>query len=672
MAFVIGCGDTGSMTTNAADNSTRYERPDDLNEGSELRHVEPHCTPGQITCSRTMSIGDTITLRVQLLNSDGDAIPQALVAFDLTRINGGEGAALDSLQAFTDSNGIAEVPLNSRDDNPGANMGSLEIRASIEDIDGVEDLIFNVGISTKDGASYIIRYTHDGQATPNRVRTRVLDSNITCNEAIADFFATGSWPQAIVNLSPVPVYPNGDISDAIYPQVSNNESYTIVGIAIEDVGSETVDVAYGCSDNNEAVTMGQDVIVEIALGDHIPHIAQSYGVTHHFNITDALPPAVQSIISLIETLSNNPAAFILGCPAENTAVCCPSGPTQQNAAGNTVCTDGGHYGLFDIMLDLGVLGSSIEGYIDTFREGVMLGWAMDLLNGMLFGDPDDPNDTGILPSWVHNTVVGAGDIAGMLQAFNVNGRMFFDEQPTLGTEGGQVVGFLAEENNRQYWDSLVFTWNYGCAGQGPACSQIPISASDVGSGSSNIIEGSFEAKVLGATAMEIRQHSMTLHYGALLLAVIEQIVLPSIFGPTITSLEDILADTSQGGLGLLPCDTIAEFAGNPGSNIYNAVHGACGQLRQQATDSLRNYIEETLVADGDDHFQIGTPEGEPCSIYQPTNYVGSSWPGSPLPFIEQLGRSDESLRCKWDTRIRFSQNSPGVTVGGNFYGEFLQ
>ncbi len=647
LLLAFGCGGETAVTTNTGENriaDNEYEPPDTLDDSNQLLHVSP-CDSASTSCARTLSVGDTIPLEVQLLDSDGDPIQDVMVSFDLDIISGGEGISLDALRSLTNSDGIATVNFRTREDDPGANMGTAAVTAYIEDFE-IEQLDFNIGVSTKDAAAYIISYTHDGDSSPTRVNTLIVDSDISCAEATDDFFNNGTWPTAEVTLSPATVHPNGDISQVIYPQVGNNESFTIIGVARQEIGSQAVDVAYGCEDNAPPVEMGVDVNVEIPLTDHIPHIGGTYDITHKFDLVGALPPVVQTIVDLISTLANDPAHFILGCPEAN-----------------SICDDG-QYGIVDMLLDFDFLGDSISSQIKTFREGALFGIAVDYLNAVLYGDPDDANDTGILPGWAHTGIVAAGDITDMLQEFTVQGRMFFDEQPDVALEDGQVVGLLYEANNKQVWDSLIFQWSYGCEGQGESCSNVPISASNVGSGAGNVIDGNFGAKVLGSRSIQIEEHSLSLHYGALILAAIENIVLPSIFGATVTSIDEMMEQ-------IISCSDLAGLVADEDSSFGQTIENLCGELLNNATEALRSYITESFVADGDDNFKIRTPTDAPCTIYQPDNYVGSNWPGHPLPYIESLGQDDAGMRCEWSTDIRFTQDSDPINVGGTFFGDLL-
>lgn len=657
LLLTVACGSETPVTTNGEDQN-RFEDNQGTGEvpveTSNLLHVTP-CDASTSSCARTMSVGDVMELQVKLLDPDGNPLRNVFIEWEMNVISGAEGASLGALRSATDSEGIASVELRSREDNPAANMGSLSIAATVRDQASIAARNFTIGISTKEGGSYVINYNHSGEATPTRVNTLILSDTVSCEEATDEFFSSGFWPPALVTLPAATVYPNGDISQVIYPQVSNGEKFTIVGIARQTVGSRDIDVGYGCSDNNPAVEMGQDVTVTIDLNDHLPNIRGVYDVTHRFNLAGALPAPVQTAIQLIDTLANNPAVFILGCPTAN---------NNNNAA--QYC-DSGSLGILDLLIQTGLLGS-FEDTVNSFRNGPFYNAAIQFLNEILYGDPNDPTDTGILPSWAATGITAAGDITAMLQEFTVNGRLRFNESPDLVIDGDSITGFLYKENNIQYWDTIVFTWSQGCQGQGPSCSQVPISANQVGPGTSNVIEGNFGAQLLGASSLVIEEHSLTILYGELILAAIENVVLPRLFGPEVQSIDALL--DGDNGPGILSCGSMAaSVSGSSSGTAYTAIYDVCSLLRNQAVNAVRTAITDNLIADGDDYFRLKTPTNTPCRVYQPTNYQASNWPGYPRPYIETLGQDESNMRCEWSADVRFNQNSAPINIGGTFYGE---
>lgn len=639
LVLTTACTEDRALTVNSGDRiiGENQEQPDGLDAQARLVHVAPECDVQSTFCPRSVNIGDRATLKVQLLDADDEPIENAFISFDLERIEGASGSSLSAARGVTNSNGIASIDFGSGEDNPAANAGTARVKAFIDDQDEIDPIEFNIGINTKAGGSYVIKYTHDGEAALEQVFTTSFVPNLSCDDILDTYFANRHLPlapDAVDNLPSAIVHPNGDISPVIYPRIPNGTSYTIVGIARTEVGAGEVDFAYGCSDNNPPVENGQDVHIEVPLIDHLPHIGQTYSVDHAFNITHAFPPAIQNIIQLIESLATSPAAFILGDKLNNKP------------------------GLIDLLLDLDIVPENVKNIIDGFRDGPLYGAALDFLDGVL----ED-----ILPDWVKTGMTGAADITDMLQRFSVRGRMTFDKQPDLDLSGDQVVGILYEEDNQQFWDTIIFRWSQGCQNAAPSCSSVEVNASGYTS-DEKIIEGNFAARLQGSNKLRIERHSLSLHYGALLLAAIEKVVLPRIFqdpddpnAPPVDSIDAMLER-------LINCPDLVSSAG---PNLAQSLELLCRQLVGNAGDAFRNYVTETLVADGEDYFQLETAPGNDCTLYQPTNYVGDSWPGKPFPYVERLGKNEADKQCEWKTYIRFSSDAEPKVIGGTFHGELF-
>ncbi len=653
LAMAVGCGGETGVVVNQDDNQNQnqipdnqYDPPDDLDDTNQLLHVEP-CDAGSSTCGRSMSVGDSIALRAQLVDADGDPISNAMISFQAEIVSGAEGASLSSNRAITNSNGIASVDLRTEEDNPAANMGSLNVTAMVEDFD-IDPILFNIGISSKEGGSYIIRYHHDGDAQPQEVHTLMMSPDLTCDDLWGHFQDTSSWSSCgagaspgdgfcpFSSLSPAMVLPNGEIPNVVNPQVSNGESFTVVGRALRVVGNGDVEVAFGCTDDAPAVELGVDVTVDVDLLDQLPTIGSSYSVQHGFDLTDGLPPGVNLVIDLLATLANDPAMFILGCPATNTD-----------------CPAGGQTGLVDLVINSGILGSSVTNTLEGLRDQDVWLFAVAMVNDLI----ED-----IMPSWWNAGAVAVGDITDMLTEFTVTGRMFFDTDPTIPTSfpTESLVGVY--EDNEQRWDSIVLQWSQGCdANPGPNCNIVPISTDSIGAGDTDVIRGDFNATVLGIANLQIESHTLNLQYGDLIMAVVEQVLLPWLFPgdantPPVNSLEGAIAQ-------LVTCsDLIGALGISQGTSMYDAMVALCDNLFDNATQSLRDYIS-SFVASGDDTFRIMTPAAAHCTIHQPDLYP-ASWTRSPRPIIDRLGLSDD--RCEWDTEI--SVAGTDLSISGVFHG----
>ncbi|MEZ4460358.1 MAG: hypothetical protein R3E66_11650 [bacterium] len=114
--------------------------------------------------------------------------------------------------------------------------------------------------------------------------------------------------------------------------------------------------------------------------------------------------------------------------------------------------------------------------------------------------------------------------------------------------------------------------------------------------------------------MNIDEHTLTLNYGVLILGIIEQVVLPSIFGQNVTSIESaldqllILAVGGNDG-----CDSLGQFIADSvggGDTVKNIGKNLCTNLLESASDGIREFLTENLTIGGEDNFLISTPDGK--------------------------------------------------------------
>ncbi len=651
LVFTLGCADDPGETTNTPQqnnnthqNNSDPDPPEDLDENSELLHYG-NCDAGEQTCTVTTTVGVQTNLSVQLVNADGDPIEGAMIGFQLDAINGGEAAALTASSAITDDNGVATTELHTGDEEqPQDAMGTIEVTANVLDDDDVNDLLFTVGISPKNAAAYIIEFDHLGESKPDYVQGFLLDPDVDCDEAVSHYLENSFWPSDAplpLALAVVPVMGDGSIGDAMYPQVENNDKFTVVGVAEREVGTEDVHVAYGCNDDADPVQDGVNVTVEVPLVDHLPHFERDYKIRHEFDLTAAMPESVQTIIDIISTLADSPAEFILGCPE-----------------GVGDCGDG-TMGLVDLLFESETLDSSIIDDIEDLRNNSTLyNMAKDFLDGLI----EEHLLEGLLPEWATDAINVAGDITDMLQGFEVDGTFVFTEQPELEVNDGVAIGTFSSDVAYQRWDDILFQWSGPCdnAADPDECAEIAVGAGDLGT--TDAIIGDFNATVYGSTYIEIEQHPLTLNYGSLLIGAIEQIALPLIFDESVTSITDMLHE-------LVSCSGLADTFSDEGDGLHTSVMNMCTQLLNNATEAVYDYVESSLVAESDDHFRLGTPLEAHCTMQQPEIYT-DSWPGAPFPYIESFGQSEEDGRCVWDTEIDFSGDGDvDAEVPGQFDGK---
>lgn len=638
LLLVVGSACSDDPGTNSGDSKDRVTDPVDVPTNSELLHVEPDCSPGQRDCVYNMTVAAQRTVKAQLIDSDGHPVEDALVSFEANF--GNSGMSISTMNAVTDSEGIAKATLTA-----GESPGTGELTAKTESPD-VPPIKWMIGTSTKDAAAYNVSFEHSGTAQVGPITARLYPDSVTCESLesnpaqTAVLERTGSVDAA------------GDFPTIIFSDRPNGDSYTVAAWAYSLTHNGDVEVAYGCTAPNPTIEAGESVDVLVELVDHMPNIVGQFNVIHEFDLVGALPDNVQTVVNLIGRLANDPGSFVVGCPSGSTDPGCPAGSQ----------------GLLNLLADFlpdGNFKDAINGFLDSNIGNSVL---RDAINAVAQSWLDRA------PAWVGNTVNVTGDIVDTLTHFKVEGTMTFDEAPEVSFDAdtGELIGVLPAKSGSQMWSDFVFRWRVGCsdAPDPEACASRRMGSTQLGI---EAVSGEFDGALLGSSDLQINQHTLSLNYGAMLVAIIEKIVLPEIFGSECGPNENQACDSLDLALGrLISCSGLANrVTGNDSGATYDVVHNLCTNLLREGSQRLREYASTQLVASGEDVFLIGTPAGEHCTLVQPEVYQGD-WPGKPYPYIQYLGRDEPAeLQCKWDATIRFSADLTS-TVQGKFWGERRQ
>ncbi len=631
LVFVAACGDTDSAPI-ASENNPRQEnnKPVEAPENSKLMHVTP-CQSGESVCVVSLSVGATTELNVKLVDSDNKPVKDAAVQFELVASSTPAGIQRSSANSFTNSEGIATISLKA-DEDPNTAVGISDIIVSVKNPD-IKKLRFTVSVNAKDSANYQINPTHAGTALFSKVDALLFEGDYTCDQLADHLALSGRLPTALNNRRGS-VDGDRTILPIVFPSQPNGSKYTVIVKGYSEL-NENVEVVFGCTDNNPAIENGISVVVDVALFDHIPNLKGVFNVSHSFDLRDTLPENIRRIVDIIGRVATDPGSFIVGCNA-----------------GSAGCPPGGSEGIINILADFLPDGTFSQTINDILGNNLVRGIVRDSINTLF----EQWINSDSVPAWATNSVQLTKDIYETLGNFRVQGKIFFDQAPVAAVEDGAAIGVIPTDSGRQLWNTVIFKWSRGCASQGSSCGDIPFTASQIGV-SGSAIEGRFDGMVFNSDKLRINEHTLSLNYGLLLMAVIEKVVLPAIFGPNVDSVDAMLDN-------FIKCDKLLK----PDNSLYNTAKSMCTMLLAQASSSLRDYVGTNLVYDGNERFLISTPIDSPCKLHQPTNYVGNTWQGSPLPYIQTLGEGDpKELQCKWEAKIKFSQGKV-TTMGGRFYG----
>jgi hypothetical protein len=658
MGMPLGCTDEPVTNTNNTDPGRMEPPKGEPPAGSKLVHVPPSCAEAEVLCALTASINSGYVLQAKLVGGDGKPVENTIIKFEIVS-NDADGSNLSAANGTTDATGVAKTTLRSATD-----AGSVKIRASTNDA-AIKPIEFIVGINPKDASSYNVKFTKVGNTDPKLIDVFFFEDLTTCQQFLADVdkeFDTD--PLTSPSLTAEHALAGQAGADGTLPivqltNVANGTAYT-VGARAYARSNDSVEVAVGCKDNNPAVASGMPVEVVVPLLKRLPNLVGTYRVVHSFDLRDGLPQNVRTVVDLLGVLITDPGSFVIGCG-------CQTGGTNCMATAQCPIPTAGLLSIiFNVLPDDGVLGDLKEAIDGFLSSGFGQAIARDTING-LFENLKDR-----LPTWAQTGLQVTADIYDTLKRFEVIGTIKITQQPTYATDmnglpmvspDGELLAIWDQPTNEQVWENVVFFWRKDCtANSPPDCGKRTLANASISS-SGTFIKGNFSGFVINGSELHINEHSLTLNYGALILAVVEQIVLPAAFGdPAINSIEALLNK-------FIDCADLAEgISGDTSGALFNAVSNLCGQLKTQASDGLRKYVSEKLVVSGEDSFHIGSPEGEGCELHQPTTYPPVDGGGKILPYVEKMGQeAPETARCDWNVRIRFSESNQ-ATITGKFHG----
>lgn len=662
---LVACGDDSvSGNTN---NNDRPGADTPVPAGSRLQHTGD-CA-GEINCGIDVTFNSQYPLKVKLVDGNNNPIAGARIQFDLN-VGDAAGTTLNANSTQTDSEGYGEVNIRA-----ASTQGVANVVVSAPTDANVSPITFVAAINPKDAASYRVTFTHAGGSQLKNINVFLYASDVTC-DAIREDLArerdadpnTNPVLSGIVSQLGIASI-DGTLPLVAFAGLANNKAYTVAARARSRANDE-VESAFGCQDNNPPITNGNSVEVVVNLLDNLPRIAGAYDITNTFSITDAicnpdgsggydgvLPGGVCLAIDLIGRLATDPASFLVGAGSGDT----------------------GLIGLIvDFLPDDGLLGD-LKSAINSFLSNTFIAaLGRDALNSY-FEEWIDNN----APAWLTDTVDITGDIYKSLKEFKVSGVLRITNEPTPSFDAStnQIIGILAASSNgtkpgKQIWEDITVFWTGDCAPGAPAaCRERTFSAGDLGA-TQSVVEGNFTGTVVPLDdpanpgyGLVIDEHTLTLNYGVLILGIIEQVVLPSIFGQNVTSIEDALNELLKAAVGGDDgCDDLGQFIADAvggGDTVKIIGKTLCENLLQSASDGIRTFLTENLTVSGEDNFLISTPTGKPCRIREPAVY-GGEWNGKPLPYIEDLGSTQTA--CEWDVKIKVS-SSEIIQTEGTFSGK---
>lgn len=390
----------------------------------------------------------------------------------------GDSATIDGASFTTDPGGGIEVPFTAGDID-----GDTRVIARAIDLDGgVREDSVVVRVTTNPASGLSITVTSNARIPVANADARVLLGNSppTCASLL------GGSPE-----------PNAQIT-ATFSPLPSTQSFnelptgTKAVVIADGLNAQGVVVARGCVD--AGVLPGGDVVgVTVTLEQDATVIAGDYDVLMHMALGDALPSPYDTTVDLVTALLADPAGYAT------------------------------YIALRQMDREIGTSFVTRNGVEKTYRQieeeslanpNAYPTWALgrENLDARL---ADQLGQT-----YVDVTNVGAG-IRDVVTDFEVGGRFALDEV----TPGSLTVN--------ESWRELVLYWPLPCADGDLACARRPLSLDDPSLapvvttyGASYLHEP--VAGHIERFAVTTDPHGLNVRYGALLLAVLEQVVFPSL------------------------------------------------------------------------------------------------------------------------------------------------
>ncbi|MEE2756269.1 MAG: hypothetical protein VYA30_06395 [Myxococcota bacterium] len=491
-----GSGFDAGFRQDAAGNGNRFDRG--INQGPRRLVVIGQPDVFVLT-------GGTVNLQVSYEENRAPLVDQR-VSFRMLDESGTpagsagiQGSALNSGSALTNRDGVASIRLR---------IGPTETSFIVE--------------ATAQGAMPVRWRVTVGNAGIGAFSIRLIYSQMTGRYTYRDFenaevflFNRQSNPQNCASLGVAPGQIFG--ADLVVERTPFNEvdnrvvvnnlgadaQYTIAAVAYSDTGAP---LAFGCLDG-QRVAGGMSTSMDLSVIDLDLQYKGRFEVIHRFNLRNALQTSndqsLQTLNQLFDILQ-----IIGGQGADR-------GDAVERLMCDLINLDGGYCRAISIFVT--------NGAIQNLLDGIIANEAPQLF-----------------------TVFRAlADVVKIIEEMTIVGEIEFVENTP------DADGFL--RNNEDRWRKFRFSWRQGCpAGQN--CEDEEFTIGDIHSenGRETAIFAPFDAVVSGST-MEIKEHTLTVKYGLLLLGIAEYWVVPAVLnvnGPV--TIQSMLVN-------VLPCQSIDNF-----------------------------------------------------------------------------------------------------------------
>lgn len=492
-----------------------------IDELDDERHVLSYVGADPLVLYR----GETGTLHFSWKTESGLPVAGDEIAVSVE----GEAVTLANATLLTDQGGGADLRVNA-----GAEDGDAQVIARAVDIDGsVDEVRVTVRVQEDPAGALVVTVRSESRIPVTSATARVL---VGTNPPTCAQLAMSPEPaaQASADYSVVP----GSHS---FEELQAGKKATVIA---DGRAANGFVVARGCSEAG-VIAGGQELPVTVVLTQGETIVAGDYEVLQHIALGDALPAPYDATVDMITALLGNPAGY---------AVYVVLREVDQEFGTGFVSTGGVVHRFRDLEQNPSAFGT----------------WnlATNALDGLL---ADQLGQT-----YVDVTNVGAG-VRDVVSDFEVGTRLNVAETAT---------GLTIEER----WTDVVLYWPLPCDEGDLACARRPLTLEDlelapVVTEYGAAIEHSPITGESERFTVATDPHGLDVRYGALLLAILEQVVLPSLpEGIAGDSFGDVLVN-------LVGCANIAQSFSSD-AFVQALVQGVCtGALNYAAQE-----VEDQLIA----------------------------------------------------------------------------
>ena len=550
---------------------------------------------GEDTCSLTLFFNGSRKVRVRYLQ-DGAPLKDGLVTFDLVGADAQSALSVNPTAAYADGDGVAETTV----DVANNTAGTFEVRVTAGDEHKPQPISYFITVESKVGPPLTITFNpmYDKTKTKfSKIETLLFkhteNKAYECTDPKLDPVDPPDSGIYSATLGPAPVSKVEE--SVVVPALPGlekdlHQKYTVIAMG-KTSGDPALIKVVGCNDADGNVEFGQPRIVTVDLYPVPPNYEGTFEVTTYLDLTSALPPNIKNIFDILFGLFESPTGGIM----------------------KLACTLGG--GALD----------SICGYVFADPDNPVIGeWAEP------FGSIIVQIVDGIIVGLIESTELGKSifytgkDLGQLLQHLELHSFITISPIEPKKKAFPDKDGFFTADQCSQEWTDITVKWslNAGCDPSEPGCGQKNFNF-NVLDDTNKIVSAKFEAQVTPTYYdLNIFTHSVNFKYGALLNAIIKQMLLPAVFGDGSDGYAPV--DSYEGAIGSLLCGKennwdmatcCAAFADKIASGGAGAIKGTVEMGCTMLIPLGAGYLEGMLTGLDLDVDNMKMQTAQACKLY---------------------------------------------------------